>query len=137
MLKDSTTKGIPSDSRSSNSSQCRRLFFSCELPEVDGRGVLADVSFKRIVPASLMSFKRGRCSGDFEEPPSGKTKMHAAVLSVRWAVRKADRETCMAGKDAPPIGSHQRQSQKCNENTYYLAINPLMAIRSPRQTPVM
>jgi hypothetical protein len=110
MLKDSvgsTMKSIPSDSRSSNASQCRRLFFSCEPPEVDGRGVLADVSFKRIVPASLTSFKRGRCSDDFEELPSGKTEMHAVVLSVRRAVRKADRETCMAGKGAPPIGSHQ------------------------------
>jgi len=68
---------------------------------------LADVSFKRIVPASLTSFKRGRCSGDFEEPPSGKGEIRAAVLSVRRAVRKADRETCKAGEGAPPIGSHQ------------------------------
>lgn len=92
-----STEGVPSASRSNRASQYRRLLFSRELTEVDGRGTFADISFKQMVPASLMSLRRGRWRGDFEEPPSDKTKMAATVSSVRRAVRKADLETCMAG----------------------------------------
>ena len=63
--------------------------------EVDGGGAFPDISLNRIVPAALISFTWG-IPNDLEEPPADKGKRTAFASSASRAVRKADRDTCMA-----------------------------------------
>lgn len=92
------TKHAPSVSRSSRVSQSLRFPFSCALTEDNTKDVLLVTSFNMMIPASLIFRRDGNPSGDLADTASDKTWILACPATVRRAVRKADLDMCMAGR---------------------------------------